>query len=117
MNWYDLKMWLSVETGLNMDALHVYAGMLCHIAAALAMRRSLASPLPWLVALVAILANEYHDYRFELRPDWEAQRDECIRDIWNTMLMPTAIMLLARFVPSLFRPRPSKGGGSATDPG
>lgn len=102
MNWFHLKLWLVATSGLHMDALHVHAGILCQIVAALLLRRSLASPLPWLVVLVAVLANEYYDYAFEVWPDRSMQLAEAFRDSWNTLLVPTLILLLVRFVPRLF---------------
>ncbi len=54
-----------------MDALHVYAGVLLQVVIALVLRRTLRSPIPWLAVLVAILANEYYDYRYEVWPDAE----------------------------------------------
>ena len=113
MNWFHFKLWLVSSSGLNMDALHVHAGVMCQIAAALLMRRSLASPLPWLVVLAAVLANEYYDYSFETWPDRSEQLMEGFRDGWNTLLLPTLILLLVRFVPGLFRRR----DGSTADPG
>ena len=102
MDWFQLKLMLSTATGLNMDALHVHAGVLCQILAALLLRRRLSSPWPWLVVLGLVAANEYYDYLYEVWPDRAEQRAEAIRDIWNTLLLPTLILLLARFVPRLF---------------
>jgi hypothetical protein len=102
MDWFQFKQMLSIASGLNMDALHVHAGVLCQIAAALLTRRRLSSALPWLVVFVLVVANEYYDYRYEVWPDRGEQRAESIRDAWNTLLLPTLILLLARFVPRLF---------------
>jgi hypothetical protein len=112
MDWFHFKQALSVASGLNMDALHVHAGLLCQILAALLMRRRLSSPWPWLVVLALVAANEYYDYRYEVWPDRAEQRAEAIRDAWNTLLVPTLILLLARFLPGLFvASRPSADAG------
>lgn len=106
MNWVEIKEWLSIVSGLNMDALHVHAGVLGQILAALVLRRSLASPWPWLTVLAFVLGNEYYDYQDEVWPERSEQRAEGIRDTWNTMLMPSLLLLLARFLPRLMRPDP-----------
>ena len=111
MDWFQFKQMLSIASGLNMDALHVHAGVICQILAALLMRRRLSSPWPWLAVLALVAANEYYDYRYETWPDRGEQRAESVRDAWNTLLLPTLILLLARYVPQLFR------SGSAPDPG
>ena len=102
MDWYGIKQWLSLSTGLGMDALHVHAGVLLQLLAALVLRRRLASPLPWLLVLLFVVANEYHDYGYEIWRDRAAQRAEAFRDSWNTLLLPTLIMVLARYAPQLF---------------
>ena len=102
MDWFHFKQMLSVASGLNMDALHVHAGILCQILAALLLRRRLSSPWPWLVVLLLVVANEYYDYRYETWPDRGEQRAEAVRDTWNTLLLPTLVMLLVRFAPRLF---------------
>lgn len=102
MDWFQVKYMLSVASGLSMDALHVHAGLLCQILAALLLRRRLSSPWPWLVVLLLAVANEWYDYSYETWPDAGEQRAESVRDTWNTMLLPTLVMLLARFVPRLF---------------
>lgn len=104
MDWYQTKHWLVLFTGLDMDALHVHVGVLAQIAVALLMRRTLASPWPWLLVLLAALANEWYDLTYEIWPPAERGRQfmESVKDIWNTMLMPTLLLLLCRFAPRLF---------------
>lgn len=83
-------------TDLAKDALHVHVGLLVFFAAALLLRWSLGSGKPWAAALVAALAGEIWDQASlvssgaapNLAPSWH--------DIWNTMLWPTIITLLAR---------------------
>ena len=116
MDWFALKQWLSLTTGLGMDALHVHAGVLLQILAALLLRRRLSSPLPWLLVLILVLANEYHDYGYEIWRDRVAQRGEAMRDTWNTMLLPTLLLLLARYAPRLIA-APDAPTRSAPDPG
>jgi predicted acyltransferase len=116
MDWFHFKQMLSISSGLNMDALHVHAGILCQLLAALLLRRRLSSPWPWLAVAVLVVANEYYDYRYETWPDRGMQRAEGFRDAWNTLLLPTLILLLARFAPGLFcAPGPSADPGQPRD--
>jgi hypothetical protein len=101
MSWYDFKHWLETASGLNMDALHVHAGILLQLVAALLLRRSLKSIWPWAIVLAAIVANEYYDLHYEIWPTRSTQWAESIKDGWNTMLMPTLFLLVARFAPRL----------------
>ena len=103
MGWYNFKEWLEAVTWLDMDALHVHAGILVQLLAALLLRRSLASPWPWLVVLVAAIANEIYDLRFETWPEPERPRQwlEGVKDVLNTVLIPTLLLLLARYAPRL----------------
>jgi hypothetical protein len=114
VDWHQLKLWLETASGLNMDALHVHAGILLLVAAALVLRRPLSSPWPWLVVLAAELANEYYDLRFEIWPTRGQQFAEGAKDVWNTMLLPTALLIAARWFPALLVGRRD---GSVADPG
>lgn len=103
MEWYEIKIWLENTLELDRDALHIYGAIGIQLTSALIFRRSLASPWPWIVTLLAILLNEYAD--LQRAGDTEASiamyREASIHDIWNTMLLPTALLLMARFMPRL----------------
>ena len=101
MDWHGFKEWLETASGLDMDALHVHAGILCQLIAAAAVRRSLRHPLPWLIVLAAVILNEAYDLHYEIWPTRGDQWAESIKDGWNTMLLPTVMLLLARFAPRL----------------
>lgn len=118
MDWHHLKEWATHAVGLNMDALHVYAGLFLQLGAALVLRRSLRSPWPWLVVLVAEFANEVYDYTYEVWPTRDIQFAEGLRDMWNTMVMPTILLLLARYAPRLLvGTSPPAEAPLAADPG
>jgi hypothetical protein len=121
MDWYGVKEFLEYWSGLDMDSLHVHAGVLGQLAAALVLRRPVRSVIPWLLVLAAALANEAYDYQYEIWPDRSAQLDGGFRDIWNTMLLPTLLLAAARFYPRIFTgapaPAPEPAPGSAADPG
>ena len=109
MDWYQVKTWLAIALGLSMDALHVHAGVIAQLLVAALLRRSLASPWPWLAVFVAEIGNEWFDLAYEIWPTREQQYAEAVRDVWNTMLLPTLLFLLARYAPRVLG-----GAGEAT---
>lgn len=118
MDWYHVKLVAMEATNLSRDALHIFGGLGGQILAAVLLRRTLASPLPWLVVLLVELANEWFDLTYETwrdRPMWPGS----IHDIWVTMLVPTLLLLLTRFAAGLFNPPQSAAEPeepTATDP-
>jgi hypothetical protein len=119
VDWHRLKIWMEKGSGLDMDALHVHAGVLGLILVALLLRRPLSSLWPWLVMFAAALANEAYDLHYDVWPpdDRGRQIGEGVRDLWNTMLLPTVILLVARYWPKLITGRGPKPDDSAADPG
>jgi len=116
-DWHHIKEWIERAAGLNMDALHIHVGLAILVLAALILRKPLRSPIPWLVLLALELANEYYDWTYEIwpGPDRQLQAAEGIRDIWNTMAVPTFLLVASRFFPGLFTGR--RKTASAADPG
>lgn len=105
MDWYQVKVALATAVGVSHDALHVLLGVLAQVVLALLLGRRLSHPLPWLVVLMAALLNEWSDFRLELWPDQAAQWGESLKDMLVTMLLPTLLLLLARYHPRLFDDR------------
>ncbi|HEX8643922.1 MAG TPA: hypothetical protein VF702_08420 [Allosphingosinicella sp.] len=109
MDWYQLKLLLLEATGLSRDALHILFGVAAQLLLAAVLRRSLASPLPWLGVLIAEAANEYHDLTGDSFTEKEIWPDS-LADLLVTMAIPSALLLLARYAPSMFvrppRPQP-----------
>ncbi|MET1113047.1 MAG: hypothetical protein ABWX67_16135 [Allosphingosinicella sp.] len=105
MDWEAIKEVVATWTGLERDALHIYAAILIQIGSAALLRRTLASPWPWLVVLAFALTNEWLDaYRDNLVEEWE--KAAALHDLWNTMLLPSLLLVVARFTPRLMtRPR------------
>jgi hypothetical protein len=102
LEWVILKRELS-QLALSKDALHIYAAIAVQIAAAGLCRTWLGSLLPWLAVLVLELVNEGLD--LSLKPEesiraWQIAGS--IQDIANTMVVPTILLLLVRYVPGLF---------------
>lgn len=99
MNWIEFKDYLSQATDLHQDALHIYAAFLIQFGSALILRRSLGSFLPWFLVLAALVVNEAIDLSEPGRPIEQWQVIGGIQDSWNTMVLPTALWLLARYAP------------------
>ena len=111
-----MKMVALELTGVSRDALHILGGVGGQLLAAAVLRRSLSNPLPWLAVLVAQAANEAFDLRYETwtdRPMWPGS----VKDMLVTMLIPTVLLLLARYAPGLLcrqapTPEPASPGGA-----
>jgi len=107
MDWFEIKNWLELLTGLDRDSLHIYAGVGVQLIVALILRRSLASPVPWLLVAVAALTNEYYDYSVVPDPlnGTSEYFDGAVRDVWNTLLLPSLFLVIARYWPTLLTGR------------
>ncbi|MGZ8311773.1 MAG: hypothetical protein ACXWUR_06870 [Allosphingosinicella sp.] len=90
--------------GISQDAMHIFIGVGFQILLALLFRVRLSHPLPWFGVLVFELANEWSDLHLDLWPDRAVQYGESLKDLGLTMAIPTALLLLVRFVPGLFTP-------------
>ena len=106
LDWQQIKETIASYTGLERDALHIYAALLVQVGAALVLRRRLSHWLPWVAVLVFAVGNEWLDtYGDDLVEQWEL--DASLHDLWNTMLLPTLLLLLAPFAPRLFAAPPA----------
>lgn len=97
------KLWLIDGTGLAKDALHVHIGLIVYLGSALVLRWRLRSWKPWLAALAVALLGEAWDIFDRLTLGRPAAPRAHWHDIWNTMLWPSAMLLLARFTPVFSR--------------
>lgn len=98
--WIGYKTRLVEYVGLTNDAMHVHGSILILFVSAIIFRRRPDSIWCWLVVFAAELFNEYADLE-GLAPG-EASIDASVHDLYNTMLWPTVILILGRF---LFPPR------------
>jgi hypothetical protein len=115
LDWQQIKETIAVWTDLERDALHIYAALIAQVGSALLLRRSLAHWLPWLFVLALAIGNELLDMYGNGRvEDWEI--DSAVHDLWNTMLLPTLLLLLARFAPRLMAPSPTAAPPAPMDP-
>lgn len=105
MDWNALKDLAADSSGLSKDALHIVAGVAGQLLVAAVLRRSVASPWPWLAVLAGELANEYYDLHREIwtdKPMWP----ESLKDVLVTMAVPTLLLIAARYAPSLLQSSP-----------
>jgi hypothetical protein len=96
----DIKTELTGLIGLSRDALHVHLGLLVFLVAMVVFRRSPGSIIPWGCVLVLELVNEFLDAFHIHRGSVEFFADlGAVRDVVNTMLWPTIVLLLSRVGP------------------
>lgn len=91
-----LKTDLATFLGISKDALHIHLGLALFVGLILVLRRSPSSPLPWLTVLGFELANELMDIFHRHAGVWSFELGDSGKDLVNTMLWPTAILVLAR---------------------
>ena len=105
---YDqIILWIGDGTGASDTLLHVHAGLAVLFLARIVTRRSLASPVPFLIVCAAEFANELMDYLSYGSLRWH---DTSI-DIVNTLFWPFMLMVglrLRRSRESLRRTRPAR---------
>jgi len=95
---------LAADLLIAKDALHIYLAFIIQISAAALFRRSLASGLPWMTVLAFELVNEGLDLWLGEELHFKRwQMEGAAHDIINTMILPTALLLLCRYSPGLFR--------------
>jgi len=109
MSLQDVKMWLVETLHLAKDALHIYVALIVFFGACLLFRWKASQWKPWLCVLAAALVGEVWDltdtYLTQELFDFEAS----VKDILNTMLVPTLLMVLARYTMVFGKPRSGAG--------
>jgi hypothetical protein len=99
MLYQDLKVFMVELSGLSKDALHIHFGLLLFVAAHLVLRRGVGSLAPWFIVLALALVNETVDALSGTpRLPTQDPLPDHLRDMFNTMLWPTLIMLWGRFM-------------------
>jgi hypothetical protein len=67
-------------------------------------RRGRASGLPWVLVLLLELANEAYDVRHNWVDGADWALSSSAKDLWNTMLWPTVLLLIGRYTNWFQRP-------------
>ena len=111
MDWEGSKA-LTAQLVIEKDALHIYAAFAIQITTALALRWPLSSWRPWLCVLAVELANEFLDVWLSAELTLQVwQVTAAGHDLVNTMILPTALLLLCRYgPPRLWIPQSTKSG-------
>ena len=104
MSWIEFKDIIEQYSGLERDALHIHGALLLYVLAMFAFRQSRRSRFPWLVVLAVEMLNEAFDLRHQYRSDGVLEWSSSAKDLWNTMLWPTVLLLVGRYT-NLFQHR------------
>lgn len=93
---------LEAATGLSRDALHVHIGLAIFVAVRLVWRRGGGWLVAWLVALGFALGGEWFDLTGEVMDNMRQPDAAHWHDIWNTMVWPTLLALIGRWLEPRF---------------
>lgn len=96
MDYADLKVLISEATGISKDALHVHAALLLYLGSAVLLGRSWRSLWPWLVVFLFEVGNEAYDLWHQGAHGEPPRWADSLWDLGNTLLWPTALVVLAR---------------------
>lgn len=97
-DWIYYKTILSLWLQVSDDVLHIHAGLLLLVAAALVLRRAPWDWRPWLVVAAVESANELYDVFQTAYVTDEGNWASAWHDFWLTMLWPTVILLVFRWL-------------------
>jgi len=97
MTFTDVKLFIQDHAGLERDALHIHLALFLYLLATLLLRRGRRSVLPWLFVLGVECANEVRDWLNVGQARRPAVFQEGLKDLWNTMLWPSILLLLTRY--------------------
>ena len=106
LNWQSNKAALADHAHLGRDALHIYAALLIFLGACWLFRWKASSIKPWLLVLLIQTINEAFDMRASFEDDGVIWIWGNIKDMVNTMIAPTLLVLAARYT-AIFRKEPS----------
>lgn len=93
----ETKIFLVELLGLSKDALHIYTGLVVFFGTALLFRLSLHDLRALSAVLLVALIGEAWDIYDTQAIDAPQVYAGNWHDIWNTMMWPTVILLLARY--------------------
>lgn len=108
------KIWLVEFSGLEKDALHIYVALLVFLTACLACRWKAFQWKPWFAVLIVVLAGESIDIYETIGIEGRTYLWGNWHDVRNTMLLPTVIMIMARYS-NIFGTGPGKPSTEAAE--
>ncbi len=101
-----IKLSLLQFFGLDKDALHVHIGLAIFILVRLCWRWRGGWIVAWLCALAAALGGEWLDVKGHYAIGVPRPDNEHWHDIWNTMLWPTVLLCIGRWLQPKPEPQP-----------
>ena len=105
----QVKTWLVDNLDLAKDALHIYVALAIVLGSCLVFGWKVRQWRPWLLVLLAALVGEIWDLSDSARSDDPIDLWANTKDVWNTMVLPTVLLLAARFTLVFERPMLSSG--------
>ncbi|MEW4447830.1 hypothetical protein [Qipengyuania sp. JC766] len=115
MEWVqDAKAGLQAISTLERDALHIYIALAIHLTACWVFRLKLRDVWPWIIVLAMTLTGESVDLRNSLLTQGDRAWQNSFHDLWNTMVLPTVLLLVARFT-TLFAPEDEGASGELAE--
>lgn len=116
-NFEALKFLLITLTGLAKDALHIYIALAIFLGSCLIFGWKARQWRPWLLVLAVAITGEVWDILRALELGQKPGLQGNWQDIWNAMLIPTALLVLSRYS-SIFAKDPAVSGpGRAAESG
>lgn len=109
LSWSEWKLFFERLTDVSSDSLHVISGVTFLLLASAIVKRPVSSWRPWLVVLLLTAVNEASDLWIDRWPHLGMQVGESAKDILLTMVLPTMLLLSARFLPRLYLDPESPG--------
>nr|WP_298928235.1 hypothetical protein [uncultured Erythrobacter sp.] len=100
----SVKLFIAESVELANDALHIYVALFVFLGVCLIFRWKVSNLKPWLIVLVIAVLGEVLDIRDSLKNGFEIKPDYHWTDIWNTMLVPTVLLIAARYTSIFERP-------------
>lgn len=99
------KFYLVEHLHLARDALHIYVALIVLFGSCALFRWKVHQWRPWLLVLLAAFVGEVLDIRGMPGPFESAIGRENVKDILNTMAVPTLLLIAARYTNVFARPR------------
>ena len=90
------KLFLVDTTGLAKDALHIYVALIVFFGSCLLFGWKARQWKPWLLVLLAAVTGEALDLRDQLAGHTALLWHEGAKDLINTLMVPTIILIAAR---------------------
>lgn len=91
------KLYLVEHLHLAKDALHIYVGLAVFLGACVLFRWNARQWKPWLLVLLVALVGEALDIRDRIGAFQRVVTWENLKDIINTVAIPTVLLLTARY--------------------